>query len=224
MEMQHIHTPASSVDPAEWLAQFEAVGGGFITRGEEASVTLALFRRSPEDQRAGRAMIGQIETDPVLRRAIIAHLNGNDTTDTPSPAAAKPEEDEGASWKQRVDRWRALAALCDADAEFGRWNRAQGQLAEQRRSIIEGPAAARATALRKIEAAHTDAFADFLAEFDEPAMRAALALIETPAPDAAGIDLKLEAIRRHELDLNPKIGVDLAACIRADVARLFGEE
>lgn len=221
MEMQHIHTPVPSVDPAEWLARFEAVGGGFVVRGEEASVTLALFRRSPEDQQAGCAMIGQIEADPLLKSAVIAHLSGSDATDSALPAAAKPEEDE--SWEQKVDRWRALAALCDADAEFGRWNRVQGQLAEQRRSIIEGPAAARATALRKIEAAHTDAFADFLAEFDEPATRAALALIETPAPDAAGIDLKLEAIRRHELDLNPTIGVDLAACIRADVVRLFGE-
>ncbi|MDE1915018.1 MAG: hypothetical protein KGJ57_04965 [Sphingomonadales bacterium] len=70
-------TPASDenpavFNPAAWLSQFEAIGGGFLATESQTSLCIACQGNTPENQSAAHAMLRELTDDQ--RAAVIAHI------------------------------------------------------------------------------------------------------------------------------------------------------
>ncbi len=65
-------TPSPSFDAHDWLSQFAAVGGSIVFNGDKVTVTQALYRRPPENQREACRMITDIMGDPERLTAVLS--------------------------------------------------------------------------------------------------------------------------------------------------------
>ncbi|WP_343347693.1 hypothetical protein WJT74_05245 [Sphingomicrobium sp. XHP0239] len=117
-------------------------------------------------------------------------------------------------------RWRLLRALQDCNYDFGPIARAnyEYECAEsEARGNKDDP---------RLRAAHercSKADDHGYRTYDEPAADAAITLVNFPAPDVAAVQVKIEAIKHHELDNYLPVKGEPFDFIEADVKRLLGE-
>lgn len=67
-------TSGDAFDPAAWLVEFEAVGGGFIVRPEGVQICFLLHGLPPETNQQAKRLFDIIDADLAKRAAVKAFV------------------------------------------------------------------------------------------------------------------------------------------------------
>ena len=136
-----------------------------------------------------------------------------------------------ARWNRRLARYRRLQARWKAEAETGAFRAANGEYNRARAALIarfgtwEKARRSRTgkplctAAFARVSRAE-DAYYD---RFAAPLSRAAIQLVQTPAPDLPALLAKIEIILEHQLDSDDDMRLAPIEVLRNDVMRLGKE-
>ena len=172
-------------------------------------------------------MASQPDTTVTSRRAILGGIAlAGAVAAAPSAATASLSADRQV-WNRRVAEWRKLNALMNAERKWGACSRSNEDLKRLEYEMVAKHGTWQAAFASEEDGARCAAFnkesdalcAAEVANYVDPADRAAIALALTPAPDLDAMLLKIAVIEEHELDNMTWMTRDVMDVLREDAAR-----
>lgn len=186
-------------DHAEWLSQFEAVGGGFLATESQTSLCIACQGNTSENQSAAHAMLRDLTDDQ--RAAVIAHIRDRAGLPNMKPDL-KTVCAQGLSERAGTSAASSGSAL-DAQQEGSRnmdmhhsfvlpagsglaldWDRAVAHVKHTESQLI--------AATHKADADETESLREAAHQAADAYHEAHRKLLELPAPDISAVITKLE--------------------------------